>query len=81
MIEKEYPTVKLSVGDVIQTEHGDRYFVINTDGLCNRTGNTIPNVLALDGNGIGKEIPISWVTEIIFHDSAFVDTLWNMDKL
>lgn len=81
MIEKEYPTVKLSVGDVIQTERGDRYLVTNVDSLRNNVSKFIPCVAGLSKNGIAREIPISQVTEIIFHEHQFVEFIHNIDKL
>ena len=81
MIEKEYPTVKISVGDVVQTERGGRYLVTNVDSLRNNVSKFIPCVVGLSKNGIAREIPISQVTEIIFHDHMFVELMRNMDKL
>lgn len=73
--------IKLSVGDVIEIENGNRYLVTCCNSEKSDSNKEMQCVVGLNSYGIPREIPECQIKEIIFHDKMFVESLSNLQQL
>ena len=73
--------IKLSVGDVVEIENGNRYLVTCCNSEKGNSDKAMPCIIGLNSYGIPRAIPECQITEIIFHDKMFVETLSHLEQL